>query len=89
MRHIRLGFAGACAVLMGGLAPAAEPVAPVTPPVPSAYLARLAAVRIPGNAAAVVIKPLDGGALTWTANANQPMNPASTMKLVTTYAALH
>ena len=35
------------------------------------------------------IKPLDGGALAWSANENKPMNPASTMKLVTTYSALH
>ena len=43
----------------------------------------------PAERAAVVVKPLDGGALSWTANANKPMNPASTMKLVTTYSALH
>ena len=41
------------------------------------------------DAAAVVVRPLDGGTLRWSANANKPMNPASTMKLVTTYAALH
>jgi D-alanyl-D-alanine carboxypeptidase/D-alanyl-D-alanine-endopeptidase (penicillin-binding protein 4) len=69
-------------------AAAADP-APVTSPAPSAYLARLAAMRIPADAAAVVIQPLDGGALAWNANANKPMNPASTMKLVTTYSALH
>ena len=34
---------------MVGLALAAEPVAPVSPPVPSAYLARLAAARIPAE----------------------------------------
>ena len=39
------------------------------PPVPSTYLARLAAARIPADAAAVVVKPLDGGALSWSANA--------------------
>ena len=72
-----------------GQALAADPVAPVRPPVPSAYLSRLAAARIPAEAAAVVVKPLDGGALSWSANAGKPMNPASTMKLVTTYSALH
>ena len=41
------------------------------PPVPSAYLARLAAARIPADAAAVVVKPLDGGALRWSANDRQ------------------
>ncbi len=67
---------------------AADP-APAVRPAPSAYLARLAAVRIPAAATAVMIKPLDGGTLAWDANADQPMNPASTMKLVTTYSALH
>ncbi len=56
---------------------------------PDDYLARLAAARIPAAAAAVVVKPLDGGALRWSANDRKPMNPASTMKLVTTYSALH
>jgi D-alanyl-D-alanine carboxypeptidase/D-alanyl-D-alanine-endopeptidase (penicillin-binding protein 4) len=56
---------------------------------PSLYLSKLAAARIPADAAAVVIRPVDGGALRWSANASMPMNPASTMKLVTTYSALH
>ena len=56
---------------------------------PDLYLARLAAAHIPADAAAVVVRPLDGGALRWSANETQPMNPASTMKLVTTYSALH
>ena len=58
-------------------------------PAPTEYLARLAAARIPDDAAAVAVAPLDGGALHWEANASKPMNPASTMKLVTTYSALH
>ncbi len=89
MRHRRIFLVSACAAWLVGLASAAEPVAPASPPVPSAYLSRLAAVRIPADAAAVVVRPLDGGALSWTANAAKPMNPASTMKLVTTYSALH
>jgi D-alanyl-D-alanine carboxypeptidase/D-alanyl-D-alanine-endopeptidase (penicillin-binding protein 4) len=58
-------------------------------PAPDQYLARLGAARIPRDAAAVVVAPLDGGALSWGENDKKPMNPASTMKLVTTYAALH
>lgn len=58
-------------------------------PQPETYLARLAAAHIPADAAAVVVRPLDGGALAWSANEKKPMNPASTMKLVTTYSALH
>lgn len=68
-------------------APAADK--PAESPAPATYLARLAAARIPADAAAVVIRPLDGGALEWSANPAKPMNPASTMKLVTTYSALH
>lgn len=63
----------------------AEPPAPS----PDGYLARLAAARIPADAAAAIVRPLDGGALSWAANERRPMNPASTMKLVTTYSALH
>ena len=58
-------------------------------PTPANYLARLVAARIPADAAAVVVMPLDGGALSFRANDRKPMNPASTMKLVTTYSALH
>jgi D-alanyl-D-alanine carboxypeptidase/D-alanyl-D-alanine-endopeptidase (penicillin-binding protein 4) len=65
------------------LAAAAEPATP------GVYLERLAAAHIPAEAAAVIVKPLDGGALKWSANEDKPMNPASTMKLVTTYSALH
>jgi serine-type D-Ala-D-Ala carboxypeptidase/endopeptidase (penicillin-binding protein 4) len=74
----------ACLASMAALS--AEPSAA---PAPDTYIARLAAARIPGDAAAVLVRPLDGGALRWEANAAKPMNPASTMKLVTTYSALH
>jgi len=62
---------------------------PLRAQVPAEYLARLAAAHIPAGAAAVVVLPLDGGALKYSANETRPMNPASTMKLVTTYSALH
>lgn len=96
----RLGLAlGLCAGLAFATVRAAEPAtgeatrptdgAPQQSASPAAYLSRLAAARIPGDAAAVIVRPLDGGALEWQANATRPMNPASTMKLVTTYSALH
>jgi D-alanyl-D-alanine carboxypeptidase/D-alanyl-D-alanine-endopeptidase (penicillin-binding protein 4) len=87
MRHLHLGFA-ALLVSVWGTAFGADPPASAAPR-PDDYLARLAAGRIPADAAAVIVKPLDGGALEWSANARKPMNPASTMKLVTTYSALH
>src|SRR5688500_16420732 len=82
-----LGVAWVCGPAIGADPSSASPAA--SPPTPSAYLGRLAAAHIPGGAAAVVVKPLDGGTLSWSANDRNPMNPASTMKLVTTYAALH
>jgi serine-type D-Ala-D-Ala carboxypeptidase/endopeptidase (penicillin-binding protein 4) len=73
----------------GSPTPAPATTAPLPPPEPAAYLQRLAAAKIPRDAAAVIVRPLDGGALEWSANGGKAMNPASTMKLVTTYAALH
>src|SRR4051812_30065755 len=77
----RLLFA-CCLILSAGPGHAADAV-------PADYLARLASARISRDAAAVVVAPLDGGALQWDDNDRKPMNPASTMKLVTTYSALH
>jgi serine-type D-Ala-D-Ala carboxypeptidase/endopeptidase (penicillin-binding protein 4) len=74
----------AAALCAASLAAAQEPAS-----TPATYLARLAAARIPADAAAVVVAPLDAGGLRWVANDRKPMNPASTMKLVTTYSALH
>jgi serine-type D-Ala-D-Ala carboxypeptidase/endopeptidase (penicillin-binding protein 4) len=65
------------------------PVLAAGEPSPADYLARLAAARIPTDAAAVVVRPVDDGPLRFSANDRKPMNPASTMKLVTTYSALH
>jgi serine-type D-Ala-D-Ala carboxypeptidase/endopeptidase (penicillin-binding protein 4) len=56
---------------------------------PAAYTSALAAARIPEAATAVVIVPLNGTGISVAVNDTTPMNPASTMKLVTTYAALH
>src|SRR6187455_1497710 len=89
MRHMRIFLVCACVAWLAAPALAVDPVAPASAPVPSTYLSRLASAGIPANAAAVVVKPLDGGALTWSANDKKPMNPASTMKLVTTYSALN
>lgn len=48
----------------------------------------LAKAGIPQEAVAIYVQPLEGGAPLLSHNAGEPMNPASTMKLVTTYAAL-
>ena len=76
-----------CAVATPPFAQAQMPSPPAS--VPSLYLERLAAARIPADAAGAVVLPLDGGGLRFAANEQKAMNPASTMKLVTTYSALH
>ncbi|MBS0612401.1 MAG: hypothetical protein JSS24_04445 [Proteobacteria bacterium] len=46
------------------------------------------AAGIPASATSVVVMPLDGSGLEVALNRDAPRNPASTMKLLTTYAAL-
>lgn len=58
--------------------------AELPPPVQQA----LAAAQIPESSVAVVVQPVDAGAPLLTHNASKSMNPASVMKLLTTYAAL-
>ncbi|KAB2928815.1 MAG: D-alanyl-D-alanine carboxypeptidase/D-alanyl-D-alanine-endopeptidase [Dechloromonas sp.] len=55
---------------------------------PAAVHQALAAAQIPAGSVAVVIQPVDAAAPLLVHNAGQPMNPASVMKLLTTYAAL-
>ncbi len=55
---------------------------------PPNVLGALKAAQIPAASVAVVVQPVDAKAPLVAHNAAQPMNPASVMKLVTTYAAL-
>ena len=55
---------------------------------PPNVLGALKAAQIPATNVAVVVQPVDAGKPLVAHNAAQPMNPASVMKLVTTYAAL-
>jgi D-alanyl-D-alanine carboxypeptidase/D-alanyl-D-alanine-endopeptidase (penicillin-binding protein 4) len=57
-------------------------------PVPDPVSAALRSAAIPPSSSAIVVLPLSPGGVTIEANESTPMNPASTMKLVTTYAAL-
>ncbi len=57
-------------------------------PLPPDVSAALKAAQIPPAATAVVVQPVDARAPLVAHNARQSMNPASVMKLVTTYAAL-
>ncbi|GMU69253.1 MAG: D-alanyl-D-alanine carboxypeptidase [Steroidobacteraceae bacterium] len=55
---------------------------------PDGYLRGLRAAGIAEGAASAVVVPLDGRGLEAALNRDVPRNPASTMKLLTTYAAL-
>ena len=55
---------------------------------PPTVLQALKAAQIPAASVAVVVQPVDAGAPLVAHNASRAMNPASVMKLVTTYAAL-
>src|SRR5574343_821379 len=55
---------------------------------PPAVLQSLKAAQIPTGNVAIVVQPVDSGAPLVSHTAAQAMNPASVMKLVTTYAAL-
>jgi len=48
----------------------------------------LRAANIPASSAAAIVQPLEGGSAVLRVNESVPMNPASVMKLVTTFAAL-
>lgn len=55
---------------------------------PASLQEALTKAQLPAENVAIVIQPLDGGAPLISHNASKPMNPASVMKVVTTYAAL-
>jgi D-alanyl-D-alanine carboxypeptidase/D-alanyl-D-alanine-endopeptidase (penicillin-binding protein 4) len=91
VQRLKAGLLLAAAVLVAAL-PARAAVAQdaaARRPVPDTVSAALRGAAIPADAAAIVVLPLAPGGVTIEANASQPMNPASTMKLVTTYAALN
>jgi len=55
---------------------------------PEPVKSALARARVPAEAAAVVVAPVDGGAAIVEHQAREAMSPASVMKLFTTFAAL-
>jgi D-alanyl-D-alanine carboxypeptidase/D-alanyl-D-alanine-endopeptidase (penicillin-binding protein 4) len=55
---------------------------------PTAVARELRSEAIAPSSVAIVVRAIDSGALDLQHNASAPMNPASTMKLLTTYAAL-
>lgn len=72
----------------------AQQPAPPARTLPEPYVAALRAASVPLTAVGMAVLPLSSGAdagdaLAISLNDSLPLNPASTMKLVTTYAALH
>ena len=67
-------------------AASAQPLQPLS--LPDAVTVALKIANVPASAVGIVVAPVSGAGLTLTANENVPMNPASTMKLVTTLAGL-
>jgi serine-type D-Ala-D-Ala carboxypeptidase/endopeptidase (penicillin-binding protein 4) len=58
-------------------------------PLPATVMAALARAHVPISSMSVVVERIGGGGVPLVAiNANEPMMPASTMKLVTTYSGL-
>jgi D-alanyl-D-alanine carboxypeptidase/D-alanyl-D-alanine-endopeptidase (penicillin-binding protein 4) len=57
-------------------------------PLPQALADELQHSQLPPGAVALLVAPLDGNGPALSLNADTPMNPASTMKLVTSFAAL-
>ena len=55
---------------------------------PRTVRAALAEAKVPFDAVGAVVEPVDAGAPVLTHNADAAMNPASVMKLVTSYAAM-
>lgn len=72
----------ALAVLLGLI------VAPACAVLPAPVLQALRAADIPATSISVMVQSVEGGPARISHRAKVPMNPASVMKLVTTYAAL-
>ena len=90
--RVRARLIGATAALIAWAVPSACAYAQTAAgrgEIPATVAAALSDVRIPTSAIGIVVAPLDGGSIQLAANESRPMNPASTMKLLTTYAALN
>lgn len=74
--------------LMRQAAPASRVQIAPSGPLPAAVMRGLVAARVPLDSISVVVERLSDGARVLDYHAAQPMQPASTMKLFTTYAGL-
>ena len=79
----RIALACGCMVLSGAAIAAGESRA-----VPAAITQLMAAQRLPSSALSFVIVDADTGRIVMSHNPDTPRSPASTIKTVTTFAAL-
>ncbi|MGH6623198.1 MAG: D-alanyl-D-alanine carboxypeptidase/D-alanyl-D-alanine endopeptidase [Burkholderiaceae bacterium] len=90
--HLLGQLAVACSffLLFGALATARAQPGPAQRAggLPDSVVASLKSAAIPLSAVGATVLPLGPGGVAFSLNENQPMNPASTMKLVTTLAGL-
>jgi D-alanyl-D-alanine carboxypeptidase/D-alanyl-D-alanine-endopeptidase (penicillin-binding protein 4) len=75
-------------LLLGGAILALPPLAGEAAELPAPVLKELRAVGIPASSAAAVVREVGAAAPSVSVRADAVMNPASVMKLVTTFAAL-
>jgi serine-type D-Ala-D-Ala carboxypeptidase/endopeptidase (penicillin-binding protein 4) len=88
---VRWGCWGLCCALLAHGPAGAQPPKPrsATSHLPPTVVKALKAARIPVSAMSVVVAPIDArSAPLLSIGANRAINPASVMKLVTTYAAI-
>ncbi len=85
-RHARFGSQGVVRLVAG--LPLFVALAVSAAGLPQAVQDQLTRAAIPESAASIWVAPVTGGTPTLELNAERAMNPASTMKLVTTYVAL-
>ncbi|MGC4396301.1 D-alanyl-D-alanine carboxypeptidase/D-alanyl-D-alanine endopeptidase [Hydrogenophaga sp. T2] len=89
IRHRLLSAAlGCCAALVSVLSPAAHAQGPSREELPAPVLAALQRAQVPPSAFSAVVAPVSGAEARLRHQSAAPVNPASVMKLVTTYAAL-
>ncbi len=87
-RPLRQALVHGWATLLGLCALQAAPAILAQERIPAEVAAALKSAAIPPSAAAIVVLPLGESRPLLSLNAERALNPASTMKLVTTFAAL-
>ena len=88
LRHLAITCLSLCAALAAGPGQAAAPPKPAPDALPGPVAAALRQARVPQDALSAVVLAVEGGSPRLAWHGEVARNPASVMKLVTTYAAL-